>query len=542
MYVAAVVYDLDGNAKPACNGFTFEELDASCYQCGGSDGQEMLLLCDGRCGRGAHTHCVGLGDTVPEGDWFCSACASRRRYTAVPTAAVPEHPPVGGSASGAPAASSSPASPPSKRARRHNSDEPRWPVKPPVAVPAAVPLWPLTGARAPWLRACAAVSAGASLAPHPHAASAVCVDAVLAELSRRHAMLRVQERASAMAELRDGGASPPDDSTAPESVARQHRVTGHWRDVAAFLGTGGGRCMRQQRLAAAIRGYGAAVEAAAGSGAASPAAGVAEANQAAPLIAASRSSSLVLLRAVGDRRSVHVASYRVTDDGLVPHVDGTDAGLEGVDFRSVMQVFVASDGAVFIADSVSCVYVLTPDLRLHSRVTFTQQPFGVCANADVIIIAESSLSVASTRGCLSVISRATGQHVLSLCRWGVGDGDFGQLRSLCLTSDGSRVAAVDTVNRRVSVVSVDGSESRHIGRGVLKFPVQVGCSPFDELVVADVRMCCVYAFDVLGQLLLSVPVAQQRLAGVAVHGSSIVVVTKDERGQGPAWEILQLTA
>lgn len=44
-----------------------------CLECGSNDNEHVLLLCDGDCGRAAHTYCVGLGE-VPHGDWFCPRC------------------------------------------------------------------------------------------------------------------------------------------------------------------------------------------------------------------------------------------------------------------------------------------------------------------------------------------------------------------------------------------------------------------------------------------------------------------------------------
>lgn len=38
----------------------------------------VLLLCDG-CDSAAHTYCVGLGLSVPRGDWFCNACSIEHR-------------------------------------------------------------------------------------------------------------------------------------------------------------------------------------------------------------------------------------------------------------------------------------------------------------------------------------------------------------------------------------------------------------------------------------------------------------------------------
>ncbi|KAG8652330.1 hypothetical protein MANES_06G080200v8 [Manihot esculenta] len=39
--------------------------------------ENLLLLCD-LCDSASHTYCVGLGATVPEGDWFCHDCAVSR--------------------------------------------------------------------------------------------------------------------------------------------------------------------------------------------------------------------------------------------------------------------------------------------------------------------------------------------------------------------------------------------------------------------------------------------------------------------------------
>ncbi|KAL6596562.1 hypothetical protein ACP70R_047205 [Stipagrostis hirtigluma subsp. patula] len=53
--------------------------DTTCSVCNSPDDEDLLLLCD-LCdsAAAAHTYCVGLGDTVPEGDWFCSDCAETR--------------------------------------------------------------------------------------------------------------------------------------------------------------------------------------------------------------------------------------------------------------------------------------------------------------------------------------------------------------------------------------------------------------------------------------------------------------------------------
>jgi hypothetical protein len=44
-----------------------------CSVCHRTTDDSLLLLCD-LCDSAAHTYCVGLGFTVPEGDWFCHDC------------------------------------------------------------------------------------------------------------------------------------------------------------------------------------------------------------------------------------------------------------------------------------------------------------------------------------------------------------------------------------------------------------------------------------------------------------------------------------
>lgn len=48
-----------------------------CSACHSSADEELLLLCD-LCDSAAHSYCVGLGATVPEGDWYCSDCSVSR--------------------------------------------------------------------------------------------------------------------------------------------------------------------------------------------------------------------------------------------------------------------------------------------------------------------------------------------------------------------------------------------------------------------------------------------------------------------------------
>lgn len=51
--------------------------EVGCRVCNSSVDECFLLLCD-LCDSAAHTYCVGLGTTVPEGDWFCHECEVSR--------------------------------------------------------------------------------------------------------------------------------------------------------------------------------------------------------------------------------------------------------------------------------------------------------------------------------------------------------------------------------------------------------------------------------------------------------------------------------
>ncbi|RVX14164.1 hypothetical protein CK203_011445 [Vitis vinifera] len=51
--------------------------EVDCGICHGTADESFLLICD-LCDSAAHTYCVGLGHTVPEGDWFCHDCTVSR--------------------------------------------------------------------------------------------------------------------------------------------------------------------------------------------------------------------------------------------------------------------------------------------------------------------------------------------------------------------------------------------------------------------------------------------------------------------------------
>ncbi|XVF49892.1 hypothetical protein PTKIN_Ptkin04bG0052400 [Pterospermum kingtungense] len=68
------VYHLSGNAT---YGPVDPYAEVKCSVCHNMTDESLLLLCD-LCDSAAHTYCVGLGATVPEGDWFCHDCALSR--------------------------------------------------------------------------------------------------------------------------------------------------------------------------------------------------------------------------------------------------------------------------------------------------------------------------------------------------------------------------------------------------------------------------------------------------------------------------------
>ncbi|KAK1433663.1 hypothetical protein QVD17_10577 [Tagetes erecta] len=76
------IYSYNGNATI---GPSDPYSQVKCSVCSGSSDENLLLLCD-LCDSAAHSFCVGLGMTVPEGDWFCKDCSlSRDEHAKVET-------------------------------------------------------------------------------------------------------------------------------------------------------------------------------------------------------------------------------------------------------------------------------------------------------------------------------------------------------------------------------------------------------------------------------------------------------------------------
>ncbi|VAI85169.1 unnamed protein product [Triticum turgidum subsp. durum] len=69
------VYHPRGNVSSVVS--TDPYVNSGCSVCNCSSDEDLLLLCE-LCDAASHTYCVGLGTTVPEGDWFCKDCETSK--------------------------------------------------------------------------------------------------------------------------------------------------------------------------------------------------------------------------------------------------------------------------------------------------------------------------------------------------------------------------------------------------------------------------------------------------------------------------------
>jgi DNA-binding beta-propeller fold protein YncE len=230
-------------------------------------------------------------------------------------------------------------------------------------------------------------------------------------------------------------------------------------------------------------------------------------------IAVSRDGSALLVSDVGDScRAICVVS--VAHSHLVRGVGRRGSGR--LQFKYPRQVWVAADGFVFVADYLNHrVQVLTPALAWHGVIGDTQVgfPTGVCANADVVVVAEG------TDHCVTVLRRSDGGVITQFGSLGSGDGQLHHPGGLCFVSGDRRVAVADQGNNRVSVFGVDGGFVRHVGVGVLRRPAGVASSAYDELVVADTDNCCIRVFSDVGELLLTL--GRGRFTAVTIHDGTL---------------------
>ncbi len=207
--------------------------------------------------------------------------------------------------------------------------------------------------------------------------------------------------------------------------------------------------------------------------------------------------------------------FRVADGSRLRVIGG--AGDGPLQFNCPCQVWVASDGFVFVADmSNDRVQVLTPTLDFHAFVGVGQlnRPTGVCVNTDVIIVSEYS------GNRLTVFNRRDATLLRRFGSYGSGEGQLRIAGGLCFMSGDCHVAVADCISNRVCVFSVDGDFIRHVGVGVLMWPLGVAVSAFDELVVADAGNRRVVVFSNSGEPLKTM--GEGRFTGVLVHGGTII--------------------
>jgi DNA-binding beta-propeller fold protein YncE len=230
-------------------------------------------------------------------------------------------------------------------------------------------------------------------------------------------------------------------------------------------------------------------------------------------VAVSRDGATLLVADfAGGSHAIHV--FSVVDGSLLRVVGGLGSGR--LQFACPQQLHVAGDGTVFTAERGNHrVQVLTPDLAYRSSFGSLQlrSPTGVCANADVVVVAE----LEGHR--LSVFLRSDGSLITRFGSRGSKNRQFRYPRAVCFLSCGRRVAVADSENHRVSVLSVSGTFVFNVGLGVLKLPHGVACTSADELVVADTANRRVRVFDSVGTLWMSFGGAD--FTGVAVHGGSV---------------------
>jgi DNA-binding beta-propeller fold protein YncE len=186
-------------------------------------------------------------------------------------------------------------------------------------------------------------------------------------------------------------------------------------------------------------------------------------------------------------------------------------------FKRPHQVWIASDGFVFVTDAENMrVQVLTPqrDFFGYIGVDKLSSPIGVCANAAVVVVSESS-----KKHCISVFRQSDGAFLRRFGCSGYRAGELQYPYGLCFTTDDRYIAVADCYNSRVSVFGLDGYFIRHIGVGELRHPRGVASSAFDELVVADTGNRRVVVFHASGKVAMTMGDGDFR--GVAVRGGAI---------------------
>jgi DNA-binding beta-propeller fold protein YncE len=224
----------------------------------------------------------------------------------------------------------------------------------------------------------------------------------------------------------------------------------------------------------------------------------------------------------GGSHAIHLFSVA---DGSRLRVVGS-RGKYPLQFHGPRQVWVASDGFVFVADCYNNrVQVLTPTFDFHTfvGVGHLDRPCGVCANDDVVVVSE----LGAHR--VSVFNRGDGALLRRFGSRGSGDGQLQYPHGVCFMSSDRHIAVADRDNFRVSVFSVGGDFVRHVGVSLLTSPMGVASSAFDELVVADINGRDLVVFSSSGKVLKRM--GSGGFASVAIHGGTVFAYDRGGHSQ-----------
>lgn len=156
--------------------------------------------------------------------------------------------------------------------------------------------------------------------------------------------------------------------------------------------------------------------------------------------------------------------YRAPDGAFVRAIGGDGDGFHGrgtgpLQFAHPMQIFVAADGDVFIAEAWNKrVQVLTPALdfrRFVSSEEHTKNPMGVCANADTVFVGDYN------QNAVVLFRRSDGAYLRAVgrgwSRWGLC-----APTGLTLMHDGRRVLVLQAQQETAYILSECGEFQQEI--------------------------------------------------------------------------------
>jgi DNA-binding beta-propeller fold protein YncE len=223
--------------------------------------------------------------------------------------------------------------------------------------------------------------------------------------------------------------------------------------------------------------------------------------------------------------AIHV--FSVANGSRLWTIGSSEKGAGVLQFNDAYQVYIASDGYVFVAEYGNHrVQVLTPGLGFHGYFTDgLEYPCGVVANVDIVVV------TGGYKGAdrITVFNRSSGKAVRHIGSKGSGNGQLLWPRGLYLLPGDRHIAVVDTGNHRVSVFDVNNTWiPPHLGVGVLNAPQAVAFSAFGEIVVADRDNFKLRLLNATtGALLPKSFDTGGRFTGVVIHGSRVFAQDQD---------------